>query len=340
MKLGLAGIHSLTGETMREMVLKSQPWKRYHWVLASSHDFYDSYMDDYRIYRDADPLFPNPAERFKDCSIVFLCLDASISRIVTPLLLACGCVVIDLSSAYRLSPEVPLVIPEINSREIFQHQGIIANPNCTTTILLMAIYPIYRAAGLKRLFVASYQSVSGAGSKATRQLNCEYERLFLEDSEKVYPEGILFNLIPVIGELDEEGFSEEERKVKLETKKILGLPDLEVRATCVRVPVWYSHGLAVTVETEHPVPLNELKASYAGFPGVRLMEKYVTPQQAWRKNEVFVSRLRQESPTEFSLWAIGDNLRKGAGWNALQIAELLIPTLPPHPSQRLSIPAR
>lgn len=340
MELGLAGFYSLTGSTMAGIIRKTPPWNSYRWQFTSGHDLHLSYEDDYRIRRDVPPLFPDPAARFKDSSIVFLCLDAPISRAVAPVLVDRGCVVIDLSSAYRLSPDVPLVVPEVNPNAVYQHQGIIANPNCTTTILVMAIYPIYRAGGLKRIFVASYQSVSGAGRKGMRQLNCEHEHFFLDDSEKIFPEEILFNLIPQIGEVDEDGFSEEERKVKQETRKILNLPNLEVRATCVRVPVWYTHGLAVTVEAERPISLNELKTYYAATPGVQLVEKYVTPQRAWKKNEVFVSRLRQESPTEFSFWAIGDNLRKGAGWNALQIAELLIPTLPSHPSQRLSIPAR
>ncbi len=239
---------------------------------------------------------------------------------------------VDESSAFRLNPDVPLIIPEINGNSLSGvPPKLIASPNCTTSVLAMAIYPVSRLSPLKRVIVASYQAASGGG-RAAKDAFLKETKYFATHGippkkSEVFPQPLVGNVFPYIGELNASGFTEEEDKVIRETRKILGTLDLEISATCVRVPVVRSHSLAIWIETEKSLSLENLRQIYKKSPGIILKEPYPTPQDASGKLQVFVGRLRNDPVfiNGISLWASGDNLIKGAALNVLQIAELLLP---------------
>jgi aspartate-semialdehyde dehydrogenase len=247
-----------------------------------------------------------------------------------------GAVVIDNSSAWRMDPEVPLVVPEVNAKAIDDRpRGIIANPNCSTIQMVVALQAVRRAAGLTRVVATTYQSVSGAGETGRDALRRELEGAGLEAVKLGAPaDGSPFtrriagNVVPQIGDFDADGWTGEERKMINETRKILDLPDLPVAATCVRVPVEVGHSVQVMVETEKELTLDSLRRALVVFPGILMAggpDAFPTPYEIAGRNEVFVGRLRSdpEMPRTFHLWVVADNLRKGAATNAVQILERL-----------------
>ena len=260
-----------------------------------------------------------------------------------------GAMVVDNSSAFRMDKGTPLVVPEVNPQALEQHKGLIANPNCSTIIMLVPLAPIHRAAGVKRIVVSTYQSVSGAGAKAMAQLYEETAKALRQFKigrgaagikprigAKGYhpaplPRQIAFNVIPQVDVFLENRYTKEEMKMVHETRKILDAPQMPVSSTCVRVPVFLAHSTAVWIETERPVSVQEAQALLRNAPGVKLIDDaskgvYPTPLDAGSQDDVLVGRIRKDESIQNGLvfWATGDNLRKGAATNAVQIAELLI----------------
>lgn len=244
-----------------------------------------------------------------------------------------GAVVIDNSSAFRLDPEVPLVVPEVNPEDVRWHKGIIANPNCSTIIMVVALKPILDLAGIRRVVVSTYQAVSGAGREGIEELEAQ-TRAWAEGGEmvsQVFPCQIAFNLVPRIDVFQEGDYTKEEWKMVKETRKIFHMPHIAVTATTVRVPVLRSHSESINVETECKVSVAELKAALAKAPGVIVQDdpardRYPTPWFCADTDEVYVGRIREDFSIEqgFNLWVVGDQIRKGAATNAVQIAELLL----------------
>lgn len=240
-----------------------------------------------------------------------------------------GATVIDNSSAFRREPDVPLVVAEVNPHALKNHHGLIANPNCSTMQMVVPLAPIQRAVGIERLVVATYQSVSGTGRDAVVELdNQAHASLHGMDmpEPEVYPEPIAFNVIGAAGTFAEgDDHTDEERKMMFETRKILEDESIGVAVTCVRVPVRTSHSLAVNVQTREPLSVDDARELLSTFPGL-VLEDVPTPLRAEGRDEVFVGRLRRDDshPRALSMWIVGDNLRKGAATNAVQIAELLI----------------
>jgi aspartate-semialdehyde dehydrogenase len=270
---------------------------------------------------------------FGDVDVAFFAVDGATSRALAPDAVKAGCLVIDKSSAYRMDPAVPLVIPEINPEGLRSHQGIIANPNCSTAVTLMALWPLHLRFGLKRYFVATYQSVSGTGADAVDELEAQIQAHVAGApmTKKVYPYQIAFNAIPQVDSFGADGYTGEETKMREESRRIMGLPDLKVSATCVRVPVVRAHSVAVNAEFERPVDVAAAREAIAGFAGAQLVDDperrlYPTPLDFSRQVKCGVGRIRVDTALDngLSLWASGDNLWKGAALNALQNAELMV----------------
>jgi aspartate-semialdehyde dehydrogenase len=254
---------------------------------------------------------------------------AATSRLWGPRFVDHGAVVIDNSSAFRRDPSVPLVVSEVNPEALKHHHGLIANPNCSTMQLMVALAPIHRAAGIERLVVATYQSVSGTGKKAIDELDSQAHAslhgMDMPDPE-VYPEHIAFNVIGAAGNFAEgDDHTDEERKMMFETRKILNDESIGISVTCVRVPVRVSHSEAVNIQTRDPLTAERARQLLADAPGV-ILENVPTPLRAAGHDEVFVGRIRRDEshPRALSMWVVSDNLRKGAATNAVQIAELLV----------------
>ena len=272
-------------------------------------------------------------ELFAECDIAFIAVSASVSRQLSPVAVQQGCVVINKSAAFRMEPGMPLVVPEINAADIEAHQGILSVPNCSTTQMVMALYPLHRANPIKRVVVDTYQSVSGTGSAAMEELTRQSHQV-LEGrpaEASVYPHQIAFNLLPQIDSFLDDGYTGEERKMVEETRKIMHAPQIAISATCVRVPVPIAHSEAVHVEFERPMTPQEARGLLAAFPGVVVVDdpqrsQYPMPVNAAGRDEVFVGRVRQDSshPNGLAMWVVSDNLRKGAATNGIQIAEELV----------------
>jgi aspartate-semialdehyde dehydrogenase len=269
---------------------------------------------------------------FTDVDVAFFAVDGATTKALAPDAVKAGCLVIDKSSAYRMDPAVPLVIPEINPEGLRTHHGIIANPNCSTAVTLMALWPLHQAFGLKRYFAATYQSVSGTGADAVDELEAQVQAHVKGTSmpRKVYPYQIAFNAIPQVDSFSADGYTGEETKMLQESRRIMGLPQLKVSATCVRVPVVRAHSIAVNAEFERPVSVEAAKAAIAAFSGAELVDDpskqaYPTPLDFSRKAKCGVGRIRLDSALDngLALWVSGDNLWKGAALNALQNAELM-----------------
>jgi aspartate-semialdehyde dehydrogenase len=253
---------------------------------------------------------------------------AGTSREWAPRFVEHGAVVIDNSSAFRRDPDVPLVVSEVNPHALEHHHGLIANPNCSTMQMVVALAPIHRAVGIERLIVATYQSVSGTGKAAIDELESQ-SHAFLHGMDlpepEVYPEPIAFNVIGAAGNfIDGDDHTDEERKMMFETRKILEDESIGVSVTCVRVPVRVCHSEAVNLQTREPLSVEEARALLTDAPGITLSD-VPTPLQAAGRDEVFVGRLRRDEshPRALSMWIVSDNLRKGAATNAVQIAEIL-----------------
>lgn len=270
---------------------------------------------------------------FADVDVAFFAAGGSVTRALAPDAVKAGCLVIDKSAALRMEPNVPLVIPEINPQELRRHQGIIANPNCSTAVMLMGLWPLHKKFGLTRIIVSTYQSVSGTGAEAVRELEDQIQSYVAGRPvvKKVYPYQIAFNCIPHIDSFGADGYTGEETKMAMESRKIMGLPNLKVSATTVRVPVVRAHSVSVSAEFERPVNLAEARVAVAAFPGAELVDdpatnRYPTPLDFAEKVKCGVGRLRIDTAFDngLSFWASGDNLWKGAALNALQNAELMV----------------
>lgn len=269
---------------------------------------------------------------FKGVDVALFSAGASISREWAPRAVESGAVVVDNSSAFRYEKEIPLVVPEINPGAIAKHNGIIANPNCTTIIIAVAIYPLHVKAGLKRVVAATYQASSGAGAKAMEELKTQTRDVLDGKPVKpgIFPTQIAFNLFPHIDVFVEDDYTKEEMKVTWESRKIMGLPDLNVVTTAVRVPVLRAHSAAVFLEFERAITADEARAVLRKAPGVTVVDDpkeklYPTPLRASDQDNVLVGRIRRDPTVEhgLALFCAGDQLRKGAATNAIQIAELL-----------------
>ncbi len=259
---------------------------------------------------------------------------AAVSAIHAPRAAAAGCVVIDNTSQFRMEPDIPLVVPEVNPQALakFARRNIIANPNCSTIQMVVALKPLHDRFRVKRVVVATYQSVSGAGKEGMDELYAHTKAVFVNDPTRPeqFTKEIAFNCIPHIDKFMDDGSTKEEWKMTVETRKILD-PDIAVHATCVRVPVFIGHGEAVTIECEHPITVNEARAALRAAPGVTVVDTredggYITPIECAGEDAVFVSRIRKDPTVAhgLSFWCVSDNLRKGAALNAVQIAETLV----------------
>lgn len=271
-------------------------------------------------------------ETFAGVDVALFSAGASVSREWAPRAVAAGAVVVDNSSAFRQDPAVPLVIPEINGKDVQGHRGIIANPNCTIAVSLMALAPLHREFGLRRVIAASYQAVSGTGAKAIAELREQVAALGTGEPvvPRVYPHQIAFNVLPHIDSFKEDGYTGEEQKMQNEARKILHLPGLRLSATCVRVPVYRAHSVAINAEFERPVSLERARAVLENAPGLRVADDpahnvYPTPLACAGQDDCQVGRLRLDCALNngLALWVAGDQLLKGAALNAVQIAELL-----------------
>jgi aspartate-semialdehyde dehydrogenase len=279
------------------------------------------------------PIQPVTAAAFAGVDLVLASAGGSASKQWAPVAAAAGAVVIDNSSAFRMDPSVPLVVPEVNPAAAFSHQGIIANPNCTTILLTLALAPLQARRPIRRVVVSTYQSASGAGARAMEELR-SLSRTVLDGGEPVstvLPHSLAFNLFLHNSPLQPSGYCEEELKMLHETRKIMGLPELRLSATCVRVPVLRAHSEAVNIEFFEPFPVDEARALLQQAPGVELLENFETnrfpmPTDVTGRDPVAVGRIRQDlsDPNALELWLCGDQIRKGAALNAIQIAELLL----------------
>ena len=284
---------------------------------------------------------------FDKMDIAFFCAGGDISKKYVPIASQADAISIDKSSAFRMEPHVPLVIPEINGDDLRRHRGVIANPNCTTTVMLMALYPLHRVFGVRRVFATSFQAVSGSGTRGVEELRRQVGDAARESHSlprpesatpatdmsggaKVYPHSIAFNLLPHIDSFLESGYTKEEAKMQDEARKIMKLPELRVSATCVRVPIYRAHSVAVTAEFERPPLVEQAREVLSKAPGLELVDephnnRYPMPLSVAGKDNCQVGRVRLDCAVEngLSFWVSGDQLLKGAALNAVQIAELL-----------------
>lgn len=272
-------------------------------------------------------------DSFKDLDLAIFSAGASVSREYAPIAAKSGCPVVDNSSCWRQDVRVPLVIPEVNARVLYEHKGIIANPNCSTIQMLVALKPIYDAVGIRRIVVSTYQAVSGTGQKAIEELAGQTRQIFScqEVTRSVYPHRIAFNCIPHIDSFTDNGYTKEELKMLNETRKIFGDENIRVSATCVRVPVFYGHSEAIWIETARHIEAAAARELMTRAPGILMVDnpeanQYPMAIEAAGRDEVFVGRVRADISCEngLTMWVVSDNLRKGAATNAVEIAEQLI----------------
>jgi aspartate-semialdehyde dehydrogenase len=272
-------------------------------------------------------------ESFAGIDIALFSAGGSISREFAPIAAKAGCVVVDNSSAFRMDDTVPLVVPEINGADVKQHRGIIANPNCTTAITLMALYPLHQAFGVTRVFASSYQAVSGTGAKAIEELERQVNEIVRGEpvSKDVYPHQIAFNVLPQVDSFLPSGYTKEEMKMENEGRKIMHHPKFRASVTCVRVPVYRAHSVAVSAEFERPVTVEAARDVLRAAPGLDLVDapekkEYPMPLHVAGRDNCAVGRLRLDCALENGLcfWVAGDQLLKGAALNAVQIAEELL----------------
>jgi aspartate-semialdehyde dehydrogenase len=271
-------------------------------------------------------------ELFAGIDIAFFSAGGNISREFAPIARDAGAVVIDNSSVFRMDADVPLVIPEINAADVRHHRGLIANPNCTTAVALMALYPLHRAFGVRRVIAASYQAVSGSGARAIQELRSQAGAAAQNETlvAEIYPHPIAFNLLPHVDSFLPSGYTKEEMKMQNEGRRIMHLPDFRASVTCVRVPVYRAHSVAVSAEFEKPVSVEQAHEVLAKAPGLELVDephhnRYPMPLFTAGKDNCEVGRVRLDCAFEngLSFWVSGDQLLKGAALNAVQIAELL-----------------
>ncbi|MDR6552762.1 aspartate-semialdehyde dehydrogenase [Paenibacillus qinlingensis] len=278
-------------------------------------------------------------ESFQGVDIALFSAGGDVTKALAPHAVEAGAICIDNTSAYRMDPETPLVVPEVNVDKINEHKGIIANPNCSTIQMVAALKPLYDRYGISRIIVSTYQAVSGAGAKAINEMLRQSQEVLSGNpaNPDILPVGslpvkhqIAFNAIPQIDKFLDNGFTNEEMKMILETKKIMGDESIEVTATCVRIPVVYGHSESVYVELKEDFDIEEVKTLLANAPGIVLVDnpaeqQYPLATDAAGKLETFVGRVRRDlsNPKALNMWIVSDNLLKGAAWNAVQIAEYI-----------------
>ncbi|KAM3101180.1 aspartate-semialdehyde dehydrogenase [Phormidesmis sp. 146-12] len=311
--------------------------------LLESRDFPVSDLKLLASERSAGSLLPFRGEKltveavtaksFQNVDLVLASAGASISRAWVETAIASGAVMIDNSSAFRMDETVPLIVPEVNPQAAATHQGVIANPNCTTILMSVAIYPLHQVQPIQRIIAATYQSASGAGARAMEEVKTQAQAILngQEPKAELFPYPLAFNLFPHNSKLNEQGYCEEEMKMVNETRKILGEDSLRITATCVRVPVLRAHSEAINLEFERPFSVSQAREILSQAPGVKLVEDWQAnyfpmPIDASGQDDVLVGRIRQDlsNPNGLELWLCGDQIRKGAALNAIQIAELLI----------------
>jgi aspartate-semialdehyde dehydrogenase len=272
-------------------------------------------------------------DSFKGINLAFFSAGAPQSQEFAPAAIEAGAVVVDNTSAFRMAPHVPLVVPEVNPQALKTHKGLIANPNCSTTQMVVVLKPLHDAARIQRVVVSTYQSVSGTGKRAMTELEQQVRDLltFQKAEREVYPHEIAFNCLPHIGDFLEDGSCDEETKIVQETQKILGDPEMRVSATTVRVPVFHCHSESVNIETERPLTANDARAILSESPGLVVYDSpqhnvYPLARDVAGKDETYVGRIREDASVGngLNLWIVADNLRKGAALNAVQIAEVLV----------------
>lgn len=278
------------------------------------------------------PVEPVSDRSFDNIDLVLASAGGSTSKLWAPKAVEAGAVVIDNSSAFRMQADVPLVVPEVNPEAAATHRGIIANPNCTTILMAVAVWPLHQVQPVQRIVAATYQSASGAGARAMEEVKVQSMAILQGETPKpeVFPYPLAFNLFPHNSPMTELGYCEEEMKMVKETRKIFGAPELRITATCIRVPVLRAHSEALNIEFSEPFPVEKAREILAKAPGVQLVEDWQAnyfpmPIEATGRDEVLVGRIRQDisNPNGLELWLSGDQIRKGAALNAVQIAELL-----------------
>ena len=282
---------------------------------------------------EALPVIATDEAAFEGVDIVLASAGGSTSKLWAPKAVEAGAVVIDNSSAFRMDPQVPLIVPEVNPEAAAHHRGIIANPNCTTILMSVAIWPLHQIQPIQRIVAATYQSASGAGARAMEEVKQQAQAILAGETPKTeaFPYPLAFNLFPHNSALTEQGYCEEELKMVNETRKIFGVPELRVTATCVRVPVLRAHSEAINLEFAQPFSPEAAREALKQAPGVKLVEDWQAnyfpmPIDASGQDDVLVGRIRQDlsHPCGLELWLCGDQIRKGAALNAVQIADLLV----------------
>ena len=334
--VAIVGATGMVGRAFIE-VLKERNFPVKYWKLLASARSADTKIDvggEIHTIEEAKP------EAFEGIDFAFFSAGGDISKELAPEAAKKGAVVVDNSSAFRMNPDVPLVVPEVNPNAVNGHKGLISNPNCSTIQMVVALQPLQAAAGLKRVVVATYQAVSGAGKEAVDEL-MEQSRAILngqEPEKEVIPykgaskhHQIAFNMVPHIDVMEENGYTKEELKMINETRKIMDLENLPLTGTTVRVPVFNGHSEALNVELNQPLSPLEARQLFSEAPGVVVMDEaaeFLYPMPVWTegRDEVFVGRIRSDDsvPNGLNLWVVADNIRKGAATNSVQIAELLI----------------
>ena len=281
------------------------------------------------LFNNSEVIIEDVAQAsFSGLDLVLMAGGEIASSQYAPEILKTGAWIIDNSNTYRRDPEVPLVVPEVNSDDLLPEHKLIANPNCTTIQMVIALKPIFDIAGLKRVNVTTFQSVSGTGKAAVEELRLQEseQNTGAASKPKIYPAVIAHNLFPHIGKFNDAGYCEEEDKIVFETRKIFRHWQLAITATCVRVPVIVGHSEAVNLTTEQPVSLTQIQTALKNFSGIQYCDTYVTPLEIEGSDPVWVGRVRtdESAPHSFNLWVVADNLRVGAALNAVRIAEVLL----------------
>lgn len=328
-KVAIVGATGAVGQTMLSILAERDFPVRSLRLLASERSerkILDFKGDEIKVERLTEG-------SFQGIELALFSAGASRSKAFAPAAVKAGALVIDNSSAFRMDPDVPLVVPEINPEAASAHKGLIANPNCTTTVTVMALKPLHDAAKVERVIVSSYQAVSGAGAQAIEELR-QQVLAWAEGRKaevKVFPHPIAFNLIPQVDVFEANGYTREEMKLVHETRKLLRDETIKIAATTVRVPVWHAHSVSITAEMGRKVTVGEARKLFADFPGLELWDdpasrQYPMPMIAAGKDACFVGRIREDLSSDRGLhfWVVGDQLRKGAALNAIQIAELVL----------------
>ena len=334
--VAVVGVTGMVGQTFIQ-VLQERGFPIKEWKLLASSRSVNKTLTIGGVPYPVEEASP---ASFKGVDFAFFSAGGDISEALAPEAVKCGAIVVDNSSAFRMVPEVPLVVPEVNPQAVKGHKGIIANPNCSTIQMVVALEPLHRAAGLKRVVVSTYQSVSGAGKEAVDELLAQSEAVLNNKElvkERIPYKGakvnhqIAFNMVPQIDVFDEDDYTKEEMKMINETRKIMSLPDLQITATTVRVPSLNGHSESVNLEFNAPLSPGDARKVLSAAPGITIWDDpdnllYPMPVHTEGKDDVFVGRIRVDRsiPYGLNIWVVSDNIRKGAATNSIQIAELLL----------------